>query len=42
MKMPIIFSGHGSPMIALENNEITQTMKAVGDSIDKPKAILTI
>ena len=42
MKMPIIFSGHGSPMIALENNEITQTMKAVGDSIDKPKAILAI
>lgn len=42
MKMPVIFSGHGSPMVAIENNEITQTMNAIGDSIEKPKAILAI
>lgn len=46
MKMPVIFSGHGSPMIALENNDITASMGAVGKNViskyGKPKAILAI
>ena len=46
MRMPVIFSGHGSPMVALENNEITQGMHQVGAEVikkyGKPKAILAI
>ena len=46
MKMPVVFSGHGSPMIAVEHNEITAGMSAVGEKIlkeyGKPKAILSI
>ena len=45
-RTPVIFSGHGSPMIALEHNEITAGMEAVGkhvlDTCGKPKAILAI
>ncbi len=45
-RMPVIFSGHGSPMIALENNGITQGMRAAGDAVletyGRPKAILSI
>jgi len=45
-KMPVIFSGHGSPMIALEHSEITKAMEAVGKEVvekyGKPKAILAI
>ena len=26
MRMPVIFSGHGSPMVALEDNEITHVV----------------
>lgn len=46
MKMPCIFTGHGSPMIALEDNEITKNFKAIGDEIrnkfDDIKGILVI
>ncbi|MDD5922559.1 MAG: 4,5-DOPA dioxygenase extradiol [Eubacteriales bacterium] len=46
MRAPVIFSGHGSPMIALENNEITAGMETVGRNViaeyGKPKAILAI
>ena len=45
-RMPVVFSGHGSPMIALERNEITEGMASVGRGIietwGKPKAILAI
>ena len=45
-KMPVIFSGHGSPMLALDNNEVTRGLRAVGDAVlrerGKPKAILAI
>ncbi len=46
MRMPVVFSGHGSPMVALDHNDITKTMTAVGEKINadyqKPKAILSI
>ena len=46
MKMPVVFSGHGSPMVALEHNAITEGMHAVGEKIlrkyGKPKAILAV
>lgn len=45
-RMPVIFSGHGSPMVALDHNEITKQMRAIGDAViekyDRPKAILAI
>ena len=45
-KMPVIFSGHGDPMIALRNDEITEKFTSVGEMIlrkyGRPKAILAI
>ena len=45
-KMPVVFVGHGDPMIALKINEMTETLKKVGKDIIKkhgePKAILCI
>jgi 4,5-DOPA dioxygenase extradiol len=45
-RMPVIFSGHGSPMIAISDNEITHEMRRVGREViekyGKPKAILSI
>ena len=46
MKLPSLFVGHGSPMIALEDSQITENFKQIGDYIidtyGKPKAILAI
>ena len=46
MKMPTIFVGHGSPMIALEDNDITKKFGSIGRSIidryGRPKGILMI
>ena len=45
-RMPVLFSGHGSPMLALEQNDATRELCAVGDSVIEqfgmPKAILAI
>lgn len=45
-RMPVIFSGHGDPMIALRNDEVTRSMAQIGKSVTeqfgKPKAILAI
>ena len=41
-RMPIVFWGHGSPMIALETNEVTRTWAATAAGMPKPKAILCI
>ena len=42
-KMPVIFVGHGDPMLALKRNEMTETLKNIGKDIIKnhgePKAI---
>lgn len=44
--MPVIFSGHGSPMIALDHNALTETFRQIGETVVKeygrPKAILTV
>lgn len=46
MRMPVVFAGHGSPMIAVESNERTKTFRKIGteiiDKYGKPKAILSI
>lgn len=41
-KMPVLFVGHGNPMNALEDNELTQAMKRVGEQLPTPKGILCI
>lgn len=46
MKMPVIFAGHGSPMIALEDNDLTHAFRSLGDEVVRrlgaPKAILSL
>ena len=32
-RMPVVFSGHGSPMLALEDTEVTQGLRKVGKQI---------
>ena len=34
-KMPVIFVGHGDPMIALKINEMTETLNKIGKEIIK-------
>ena len=45
-RLPVVFSGHGDPMIALRTDAVTRGMAAVGkqilDAYGKPKAILAI
>ena len=45
-RMPTLFVGHGSPMMALEHTETTNTFKSIGQNIinnyGKPKAILAV
>jgi 4,5-DOPA dioxygenase extradiol len=41
-RLPVLFLGHGSPMIALETNDTTKTWAAMGAAIGRPKAILCI
>jgi len=44
--MPALFIGHGSPMIAIDDNNITRKMSEIGNQIirdyGQPKAILVI
>ena len=41
-RMPALFVGHGSPMNAIEDNPYSRAWSALGHSLDKPKAILSI
>lgn len=41
-KAPVLFIGHGNPMNALKNNAFTQSLTLLGNSIEKPKAILVV
>jgi 4,5-DOPA dioxygenase extradiol len=40
--MPAIFFGHGNPMNALSRNAFTESWSAIGRSIPRPNAILSI
>ncbi|MGH8074207.1 MAG: 4,5-DOPA dioxygenase extradiol [Lysobacter sp.] len=42
LKMPAAFLGHGSPMNALERNRFTDTWRAFGASVPRPRAILMV
>ncbi|MFT3964546.1 MAG: 4,5-DOPA dioxygenase extradiol [Sphingobium sp.] len=41
-RLPIVFFGHGSPMVALEKSDVTQSWATIADRIGKPRAILCI
>ncbi|TAE46525.1 MAG: 4,5-DOPA dioxygenase extradiol [Bacteroidetes bacterium] len=40
--MPALFIGHGHPMNALWDNDFTRTLRQIGQSLEKPNAILVI
>lgn len=40
--MPAIFFGHGNPMNALQTNPYTEAWRRIGETIRRPKAILSI
>lgn len=41
-KMPVLFIGHGHPMNAILNNDFTQTLSKLSQTIDKPNAVMVI
>ncbi|NRB47231.1 MAG: 4,5-DOPA dioxygenase extradiol [Saprospiraceae bacterium] len=41
-KMPVLFLGHGSPMNAIEENEFVASFRKLGQTLQKPNAILCI
>ena len=41
-RMPALFVGHGSPMNAIEDNVYSRAWSALGKTIVKPKAILSV
>ena len=41
-RAPAFFVGHGNPMNAIENNAFTRSLKTLGETVEKPKAILVI
>ncbi len=41
-RMPVLFVGHGSPMNAIEDNDFTRSLRALGQKLPTPKAILVI
>lgn len=40
--MPVLFVGHGSPMNAIEENQLTKEWNLLGKTIPKPRAIICI
>jgi 4,5-DOPA dioxygenase extradiol len=40
--MPAVFIGHGSPMNTLESNRYTQTWRAIGRRLPRPRAIVAV
>lgn len=41
-KMPVLFIGHGSPMNIILDNSYTQSLRALGKDLPKPKAIMVV
>lgn len=45
-RMPVVFTGHGSPMLALQDTEVTRGLRQMGerivDGFGKPRAILAV
>jgi len=42
MRMPAVFLGHGNPMNTLEVNRYSQAWQQIGQSVTRPKAVLSI
>lgn len=40
--MPVLFVGHGSPMLAIEDNQFSRAWRDVGANITPPSAILVV
>jgi 4,5-DOPA dioxygenase extradiol len=40
--MPVLFLGHGSPVVAISDNAISRAWKAVVDTLPRPTAILCV
>lgn len=40
--LPALFIDHGSPMNGIEDNDFTQSWKAIAASINKPAAVLLV
>ena len=40
--MPAIFFGHGNPLNALQQNDYNRAWRAIGKTIPRPKAVLTV
>jgi len=41
-RMPVLFIGHGSPMIAIQDNTWSRSFRSLAEQLPKPKAILSI
>lgn len=41
-RAPAFFVGHGSPMNAIKENAFSRSLKTLGETLEKPKAILVI
>ena len=41
-RQPVLFLGHGSPMNAIEENEFTRALAALGARLPRPKAVLCV
>ena len=41
-RMPVLFVGHGSPMNAIEDNPFSRGWSALGEALERPKAILSV
>lgn len=39
---PMVFFGHGSPTVAIEDSEVTRAWKRMADALGRPRAILSI
>lgn len=42
MKMPVVFVAHGSPMMAVEQDDVTRALAAMGKRLPAPKAIVVV
>ena len=38
--LPAYFIAHGAPLLAIENNQYTQFLNQLGQTLPKPKAII--
>ena len=41
-RMPVLFLGHGSPMNAIEDNAWSRAFRALGKTLPRPRAILSV